>query len=1700
MDTNTTFLPAEHIKTEILESYRNCLSTYREQTEEMFYSGFLGSFRMDQKLVVEGNKENDAVIDMQDDRVSVTATCPKNGKLTIYHTFQSVYFIPIANTPFEVRTGSVNYGYGAGYVPDNTTQTVKTGVTGPDGKAIIEGLEPGKSYQIVFYPEVNDGDLKALFSSYDSVINTNIGWLNTQWTTFLPDWEHWLSLSALEQDRLLREKAGDGAINGLKAILDGMWEMLKLAWDAIKQLWDFLVDPVGKSLHFAKSVMQYDWEKVPELLKSANTSISNGLAILQDEAFLYLFGVAFVSWTKMIPPQVLAMLSGELLMGLVFDVIIGVVLTGGVGLAAKYGGKAIATGAKIVENVSGARKAPDTETILNAFADLLGNARALIPAHIPQSNKIFNKSGSNLDSTYSGQTQYAIPDGNTQVDNSSNIEITNVESKEVLPEATSGGQVEGPLGEDSSTSIMSQGSSNTKLEESQLIDQENTASVNDNGDAGKCNHNTVCKGDPVSMVTGEELLTLTDTTLKGVMPFQWQRYYRTSAVEQEGVLGHGWSHSLEHRLWVTNGQVYWRDHESRTNRFSVPTANKPAIVNFNAGTIIYLGETPTPSEQAQGVIAEYIVCQPDQPFYHFRIVRSADDENKATGYLVSLSDKYNNRLSVRYDSHSRISKLETQHNTALRFSYQRMDVEAGHKTVSRDRLVSVEFETNVNYLAEPNRTSLARYHYNDAGQLTIVENAVGECEYYGYDADHVLTSRQFGGGLKIQWQWQGKGKHVKAQSCSSKAPAFRVKFQWKPESGESVARFDDATGVTYFHDENANLVKQIAADGSTTVYEYNDDGLLLREEDQDGIGKSYHYDKNGNVSAFIDKDGTVTYFDYHKGYLRKVERGDQHWLYERNAQGDIIAKIDPSGALTQYQYTEQGKLKEIGYPDGGIHQLEWNQYGELVGERLPTGDYRTYRYDEHHRLIVLRAENGAITQYEYDALDRVTTLRHSGDHTQHYRYNALGKVSHFTDEQGRTTQYVYDSDTGLLREQHNPDGSSLRYQYDEQRGLITDVENESGEHYFLKYDVNGRVIQEIDFAGRNTQYSLNAQGYLIAKKEIGNAAFDSPELITEFDRDVMGRITQKRLADGRVIDYQYNDQGKLLLVDDGERPLFFEYDKLGQLTAEHQDFATLRYGYDDQGRLSKMKLPDGNRLSYHYQVGSLLNGIDLNGEPLTRHSYQHGQETLRQQGRTQSHYIYDEQGRLTQQQLTFGHSQHANTRIHISNNPRNVLQQRDYQYGSTGLLAEISDSRKGKVWYDYDPLDRLIAVRGAVEERFEHDASGNVRSMFTPDEATAHRPSEVKGNRLYIQGDRKFAYDAFGNLITEYQGKGHKLVTHYEYDCQHRLSKVHLPNGTTAQYFYDPFGRRYKKQVNGIQTLYFWQGERLIAEEVAGQDYRSFIYELGTFRPLAQLEGEGLQAECFYYQLDHLGTPQELIHANGNLAWEAQYCAYGNVKRKVAYSVDTPLRFQGQYFDEETGLHYNRHRYYNPNSGCFLTPDPIKLAGGVNNYQYVPNPINWIDPLGLSAETGCPKSPTNAEHDHLRQVQNDEGLKAVDVNDGPIQEFDVRPYGEFKNYPGDNLSGHELLQNAWLEANGYGKRGGTLSKQNPAMALYEDPIHKAISRAQRQMKLNKKNLVGVSANKNILINIQLMVNAGVPRDRVAVLAKEARKFSKLIRK
>jgi RHS repeat-associated protein len=169
-----------------------------------------------------------------------------------------------------------------------------------------------------------------------------------------------------------------------------------------------------------------------------------------------------------------------------------------------------------------------------------------------------------------------------------------------------------------------------------------------------------------------------------------------------------------------------------------------------------------------------------------------------------------------------------------------------------------------------------------------------------------------------------------------------------------------------------------------------------------------------------------------------------------------------------------------------------------------------------------------------------------------------------------------------------------------------------------------------------------------------------------------------------------------------------------------------------------------------------------------------------------------------------------------------------------------------------------------------------------------------------------------------------------------------------SSYYYDPFGRRLWKEVAGVRTYFVYADEGLVAEvDEAGNVVKTYGYRPGstwTTDPLFMK----VSGVYYFYQNDHLGTPQKLTAVNGAVVWSAKYSSFGEADVDPSFTITNNLRFPGQYFDQETGLHYNWHRYYDPVSGRYLRPDPIGLIGGVNLFIYVLNNSNkWIDPLGL---------------------------------------------------------------------------------------------------------------------------------------------------------
>lgn len=371
------------------------------------------------------------------------------------------------------------------------------------------------------------------------------------------------------------------------------------------------------------------------------------------------------------------------------------------------------------------------------------------------------------------------------------------------------------------------------------------------------------------------------------------------------------------------------------------------------------------------------------------------------------------------------------------------------------------------------------------------------------------------------------------------------------------------------------------------------------------------------------------------------------------------------------------------------------------------------------------------------------------------------------------------------------------------------------------------------------------------------------------------------------------------------------------------------------------------------------------------------------------------------------------------------------------------------------------------------------------------------GGKLLEDPDCFYHYDDEGNLIfrefKQLQATGvrfdrkrmekergiHFLATGtgwlYEWSSNGMLKKVIRPDGRPVEFRYDALGRRTAKQYFGKITRWVWDGNVPIHEwsykvtdmqpdekesapsKEPTEDITTWVFESGTFVPTAKIQ-EGKQ---YSIVSDYLGTPIQMYDEQGKKTWECTLDVYGKATTFEGRSLsDCPFRFQGQYEDEETGLYYNRFRYYDNNIGSFISQDPIRLLGGKCLYNYVCNINSQIDIYGL-----------------------------LKKGEQPIQPYEVTTYNEFrrKSVKGDGLEGHELLQNIVLEKEGLAStRFSTdASKNNPVIALPES-IHTEVS--AKQIALDTKNM---SPMDNIKTNAQILRDAGVPLDIVNNLENKA---------
>ncbi len=251
-------------------------------------------------------------------------------------------------------------------------------------------------------------------------------------------------------------------------------------------------------------------------------------------------------------------------------------------------------------------------------------------------------------------------------------------------------------------------------------------------------------------------------------------------------------------------------------------------------------------------------------------------------------------------------------------------------------------------------------------------------------------------------------------------------------------------------------------------------------------------------------------------------------------------------------------------------------------------------------------------------------------------------------------------------------------------------------------------------------------------------------------------------------------------------------------------------------------------------------------------------------------------------------------------------------------------------------------------ESFSYDSFGNrLKAVDTTGDWTYNQNNELlttPPSSSGSTGGSSFEYDPNGNMI---QKTVDGVVTHYVYNVEDRFTEVwdgEVGTGSLiAEYYYDPFGRRLWKDVGGVRTYFHYADEGLVGEyDGTGAEIKTYGYKPGSTWTTDPIFIKQNNAYYFYHN-DHLGTPQKITAMNGAIVWSAKYSSFGEATVEIE-NINNNLRFPGQYYDEETGLHYNYHRYYSVKTGRYLSVDPLMQRGGINLYLYsLSAPINIYD-------------------------------------------------------------------------------------------------------------------------------------------------------------
>ena len=657
------------------------------------------------------------------------------------------------------------------------------------------------------------------------------------------------------------------------------------------------------------------------------------------------------------------------------------------------------------------------------------------------------------------------------------------------------------------------------------------------------------------------------------------------------------------------------------------------------------------------------------------------------------------------------------------------------------------------------------------------------------------------------------------------------------------------------------------------------------------------------------------------------------------------------GETTTYDYDGVGNLQKLTLPDGSFLTYTYDPAQRLTAITDSLGNSVTYTLDDlgNRKGEDTKDPSGQLARTlsrVFDGLARLKDLYGAQSQQTHFTYDQQGNLKTSTDPLAHVTVNDYDALNRLVKvTQPLLDGAStagtIGYGYDAQDNL-TAVTDPLG--HVTSYGYSGfnelKTLASPDTG--TTTYTYDAAGNVKTLQ-------DARGQVATYAYDPLNRLKTLLYSD-ESIGYTYDDtaiaansKGRLSEVTDGSGATTYGYDARGRITAKTQltgaTTLAVHYGYNAAGQLGSITTPGGNLVEYGY-LNNQVTSVTVNGTPVVTNAryFPFGGVASWTWGNGQAYErVYDHDGRI--QSVTI------------------AGKVRSYGFDPASRITSLTDTSGAistPTTIGYDNLDRLTSAQGNVPGGFDlgydYDLIGNrTNQAMTLVSTTTTGPQirtysyDTASNRLASLSNPPLAYsyDAVGNTT----GDG---TFGYTYSGRNRLVTVKQGTSTIATYEYNALGQRVAKTTTVTTLFAYDEAGHLLGEyDASGAMNQETVWMNDT--PVATLRKAGTSTAIHYVWADHLDTPRAITtsDAAGTLEWSWDSDPFGTTAPQE-FALAYNLRFPGQYFDAETGKHYNYYRDYDPSIGRYVESDPLGMRGGINTYGYVrAQPLRRKDPTGL---------------------------------------------------------------------------------------------------------------------------------------------------------